>query len=322
MGAKHSAVSDTTTSIIIEAAHFDQAVVRKTGKTLGIRTDSLNVFEKDLLPVMAEKALSLIVNEIQEACPNIQLEAFADSYTQLQKSQEISHDPVFISSLIGREYLSETIIDICSRLGICENQGILHIPFWRKDLNYKADIAEEVARIDGYDAIEMKVPRVNTGAVIQDNMYKLKNESRDYFSARGFFDMYTYSFVCESLMQRCGGDCTRLIPLKNSLSEDATHMKGSLVPNLLLSVQKNIREIPEMKLFELEKVYQREGTQITEHYSLSSLMVSSQSIVYYDIQSQLSDFFKTIGVYAYSFVPIKNTPYYAHQGRVAGVVIR
>lgn len=322
MGSKHSAVSDTTTDIIIEAAHFDQAVVRKTGKTLGIRTDALNVFEKDLLPVMAEKALALIVDELQKTFPDLRLTAFSDSYTDTQVSKTIDHDPVFISSLIGHTYSSEMIIDICQRLGITQSQGILHVPFWRKDLSYKADIAEEIARIDGYDAIEMTVPRVNTGAVIQDNIYKLKNESREYFSARGFFDMYSYSFVCEDLMQRCWWDCANLIPLKNSLSEDATHMKGSLIPNLLFSVQKNIREIPEMKLFELEKVYHREGAQITEHYNLSALIVSPQSLLYYDIQSQLSDFLKTIGIYAYRFTPTQSFPDYAHQGRVAAVVIR
>jgi len=116
MGAKHSAVSDTTTNIIIEAAHFDQAVVRRTGKNLGIRTDSLNVFEKDLLPTMAEKALALIVAELEKACPDMKLEAFADSYTQAQADVSIDLDVDFISRLIGHEYKNDNVIAICGRL--------------------------------------------------------------------------------------------------------------------------------------------------------------------------------------------------------------
>jgi phenylalanyl-tRNA synthetase beta chain len=116
MGAKHAAVSEDTTNIIIEAAHFDQAVVRKTGKNLGIRTDSLNVFEKDLLPTMTEKALALIVGEIKKACPNMKLEAFADSYTKKQSDITIDLDVDFISRLIGHEYKNDNVIAICDRL--------------------------------------------------------------------------------------------------------------------------------------------------------------------------------------------------------------
>ena len=322
MGAKHSAVSDTTTNIIIEAAHFDQAVVRRTGKNLGIRTDSLNVFEKDLLPTMTEKALALIVAELEKACPDMKLEAFADSYTQAQADVSIDLDVDFISRLIGHEYKNDNVIAICGRLWIKNNTGKLEVPFWRRDLAYKADIAEEVARIDGFDHIAMTVPKINTGAVIQSNMYKLKNEAREFFTGRGFFDMYTYSFVCEEIMQKVGANCDKLVPLKNSLSEDATHMKGSLIPNLMLSLEKNIREVSDMKLFEIEKVYFADGSEITENYNISSVMTSSSDIVYYDIQSHLSDFLSSISIYKYSYNSVELAPEYAHSGRVASLVVR
>jgi phenylalanyl-tRNA synthetase beta subunit len=51
-------------------------------------------------------------------------------------------------------------------------------------LGYKADIAEEIARIDGYDNVEMSVPKINSGAVVQPNIYKLKNDARNFFVAR------------------------------------------------------------------------------------------------------------------------------------------
>ncbi len=322
MGAKHSAVSDTTKNIIIEAAHFDQAVVRKTGKNLGIRTDSLNVFEKDLLPAMTEKALALIVSELEKACPDMKLEAFADSYTARQADVTIDLDVDFISNLIGHSYESDSVIAICERLWVTHDYGKLSVPFWRKDLKYKADIAEEIARIDGFDNVVMTVPKINTGAVIQDNMYKLKNEAREFFTGRGFYDMYTYSFVCEELMQKVGASCVGLVPLKNSLSEDATHMKGSLIPNLLLSLEKNIRETADMKLFEVEKVYFADGPEIFENYNLASVITSDKDVVYYDIQTQLSDFFKTIWVYNVSYKNDDVAPEYAHEWRVASVIVR
>jgi phenylalanyl-tRNA synthetase beta subunit len=50
-------------------------------------------------------------------------------------------------------------------------------------LNYKADLAEEIARITGYDDIESTIPRLNSEAVVQSNVYKIKNDTRNYFTS-------------------------------------------------------------------------------------------------------------------------------------------
>jgi phenylalanyl-tRNA synthetase beta chain len=108
---------------------------------------------------------------------------------------------------------------------------ILVIPFWRKDLHYKADIAEEIARISGYNEIKSTLPQLETGAVIQSNIRKLKNDARDFFVNNGYFEMYNYSFVNEELMQKFDDstnydDSTSyLVPIKNPLSEELTHLR-------------------------------------------------------------------------------------------------
>jgi phenylalanyl-tRNA synthetase beta subunit len=67
-----------------------------------------------------------------------------------------------------------------------------------------------------------------------------------------------------------------------------------LIPNLLLSLEKNNREFNKLKLFELEKVFKRSGSNIIEYYSLAGVEVSNKDVVYYDIQNTISDFFKTV----------------------------
>jgi len=77
----------------------------------------------------------------------------------------IDYDLDFINSLIGKNYSDEVAEKIIENLGInmLGSAGLqtLQIPFWRKDLNYKADIAEEIARIDGFDSIETTPPSIN-----------------------------------------------------------------------------------------------------------------------------------------------------------------
>jgi phenylalanyl-tRNA synthetase beta subunit len=82
--------------------------------------------------------------------------------------------------------------------------------------------------------------------------------------------MYTYSFVNKDLIKKSNSSMNNLIELKNSLSEDATHMKDSLIQNLLLSLEKNIRDFKDLKLFEIEKVFKKEkDSNIKEEYNLS-----------------------------------------------------
>ncbi len=329
---KSSAVSENTTSIIIESANFDQAIIRKTGKTLWIRTDALNVFEKDLLPEMCSRWASLIISELEKAFPDLKLEAISDSYDAKQKEVSIDYDLNFINNLIGKNYSSDDAEKIIENLGMefsplsVSPQGRevaqISVPFWRKDLNYKADIAEEIARIDGFDSIKTTPPSINMWAVAQSNTYKIKNETRAFFTSKGFFDMYNYSFVNESLMNRLEGNLDGLVPLKNALSEELTHMKWSLIPNLMKSLEDNIRETKDLQLFELEKVFSLNSNKITEHYEVSSVMTSNAEIPYYEIQTIVSDYLKTLWLDNFYFEPTDSLPSYAHSWRTAKILAR
>ncbi len=340
---KESCVTDETKNIIVEWAHFDQAIIRKTGKRLWVRTDSLNVFEKDILPDMAIKWISLIYSELEKNLKWVKITAFSDIYPDKQKIIKIPFDLEYINNLIGKKYTKEESLSVLNNLWIVldsETSSQWHnkliIPFWRKDLHFKSDIAEEIARIDGYDNIEATIPRINIWAVIQNNTYLLKNDARNFFTARWFYDMYTYSFVNEELMNKTWNNTNTLVWLKNSLSEELSHMRWSLIPNLLLSLEKNIKEFKNLKLFEFEKVFNKNplvtseiplikedlNSSITENYELSWVITSRKDLVYYEVQSIVSDFFKTVWVDNYTFETLEYFPTYAHKWRTASIIIR
>lgn len=366
IGGKESAVTQNTKNIVIEAAHFEHSIIRQTGKRLGIRTDSLNVFEKDIQPDMALHGASLIVSELEKNLKEIKLTSYADSYDKPQEKIQIAFDSEKINSLTGKIYTeNETAtilknlwveeIDLTLTLSLEEREKnknhpsplrrgaggeVLSIPFWRKDLNNIAEIAEEIARIDGYDKIESTIPRVNLWAVIQDNIYKIKKHTRNYFTNQGFFDMYSYSFVNEELMNKVGWNTAWLIEMKNALSEELTHLRNSIIPNLLLSLEKNIHDFQELKLFELEKIFFKNKNHISplrlergqggevqekdiqEWYALAGVMMNDSEIIYYDIQNTLSNFFKYIGIDKFCFDSVENIPSYAHSWRTAKIVAR
>ncbi len=322
IGGKSSAVSDTTKNILIETAHFDQAILRMTGKRLGIRTDSLNIFEKDILPETAQRATALIVKELQKNHPNLECTSYFDSYPKKQEKILQEYDLAFYNKLIGANYESSYVEKILQHLWIQKSGNTLEIPFWRKELTTKADIAEEIARIHGYNNIVTTVPRINLWAIVQHPSYLIKNDIRSFFTARGWFDVYNYSFVSDSLLQKLNMDLHECVPLKNFLSEEATHMRNSLIPNLMKGLEENIRDRKDLKLFEIEKAFFKEGNDVWEKYLLSWVMTSEKEIPYYDLQNSISDFLKTIFVDNFFFENTQKIPKYAHAGRTAKIVAR
>ncbi len=319
---KDSAVTDETKNIIVEWAHFEQATIRQTWKRLWIRTDSLNVFEKDIVTDMPIRWVSLIATELEKNLWWLKITEFSDVYPEKQKIITIDFDLNYINNIIWKNYAEKEAIGILENLWIKHDSWVLLIPFWRKDLNFKSDIAEEIARIDWYDNIESTVPRINLWAVIQNKIYKLKNDARNYFTSKWWYDMYTYSFVNKELMEKTLWSTEKLVPMKNALSEELTHLRWSLIPNLLLSLEKNIREYDNMKLFELEKVFTRKDTTVNEYYSLAWVELSNDNIAYYNIQNTISDLFKTIWVQNYMYNICNEVPNYAHPGRTASIIVR
>ncbi|MCH2188283.1 phenylalanine--tRNA ligase subunit beta [Candidatus Gracilibacteria bacterium] len=322
IGGKSSAVTDNTTNILIESAHFHQATLRQTGKRLGLRTDALNVFEKDLQADMAIKGLGLILEELKKHCPNMKITGHSDSYPNPQKQVSFEYQEEKIKSLIGKNYDSKNILTILKNLGITVEGDTLHIPFWRKDMNHMADIAEEVARIDGYNNIDATVPRINLGAVTQHNIYTLKRQVRNFLTLQGYFDLYTYSFVNAPLMEKLGENTDHLVEMKNALSEEMTHLRGSTLPHLLSALEKNKLEHENLKLFEIEKVFQNNGGETSEMNELTGVMMQDGDTLYYDLQSDLSDMLSDLGVSKFEYKKSREIPNYAHSGRIADIIAR
>ncbi len=319
---KLSAVSNSTKNIIVEWAYFDPKTVRKTWRRHWIRTDSLNVFEKDIPLELPLAWVSLIYKKLKEIFPELKINWYSDSYPKKQELIKIPFDLNFINKLIWANYSEKESLEILERLGIKKNWKDLVIPFWRKDLNHKADIAEEITRIYGLNNIETTVPRINLWAVIQDNIYKLKNDVREFFVDRWFFDLYNYSFVNESLMKNLWLNSENLVPLKNSLSEEMTHMRWSLIPNLILSLEKNTRQYKNLKLFEFEKVFSFKNWKVEENYNFAWILSSEEDLIYYDLQKIISDLFKKLAIDNFMFSTPKNYPSFAHKWRTANIIVR
>lgn len=320
---KSSAVSDETKSIVLESAHFDQWIIRKTGRILWIRTDALNVFEKNIPLDLSPRASALIVSILKKSFTNLELVSYSDDYKNKFKTKTVTLDYDFINNLIWKDYKMNEINKILESLWFSIESNHLEVPFFRTDISRKADVAEEVARIDWYDNIKSTVPKINLWAVNQSPIYRLKKDIISFFVSRWFYEMYNYSFVWKDVVCKMGYEISDLIPLKNFLSEEASHMRWDLVTNLMWSLESNIRDNKNLKLFEVEKVYNKKLNEIFENYSLAWVITEDKKdILYYELMAVLEDFFKFVWVQKYSFDSLINKKSFIHSWRTWEIIIR
>ncbi|GAB0174601.1 MAG: phenylalanine--tRNA ligase subunit beta [Candidatus Altimarinota bacterium] len=268
IGGMETAVSEETRNILWESACFDATSVRLTAQRHGIRTDASTRYEKSLDPILASTPFPRVIEYLEFLGKNIHLTG-ASEYIDASQIREIELDVTeeFIDMKAGVHIPKNEITAILNRLGftlsgVFENTIHIKVPSWRssKDINIKEDIAEEIARIYGYD----KTPLASLGggfSIGKKNLdAKLRNMILSYLSQKNWNEVYTYSFTNEKLERAIKKEnLDDAITVINAFNEEYTHMRTSLAPRLLLAASENIKQSKSFGFFEIGKVYSKNG---------------------------------------------------------------
>ena len=184
----------------------------------------------------------------------------------------------FVNSLVGVEYTPHEIREALELIGchVVERNGDLEVtaPSWRSDLTRKHDLAEEVARIHGYDRIPSVLPTAPAGRGFTREQ-KLRRRAANHITAVGFTEVQNYPFVSQSQLDRF--DCergmaentsVRAIKLVNPLDGSAPFLRRSLLPGLIACAQRNYsRGLVDLSLVEFGSVFLPEEGQVLGHRS-------------------------------------------------------
>lgn len=259
MGGEYSGVQEDTTSIILEAACFDGASVRKTAKTLNIRTDSSIRFEKGLNPICCE-------NAINRACELIELLEIGEVVGGTIDIQNFDHTPQtihldseWINNFIGINLSNDDMIKILNSLGFEVKNDEIVVPPHRIDIEHKADIAEEIARIYGYDKIPVSTIKGKADGALTETQ-KFKQSIDTSLIALGCSEICTYSFMSPKEYDKIELplDCElrNSIKIQNPLGEETSTMRTTTFPSILSILSKNYNNRnPKAWLYEIGKVY-------------------------------------------------------------------
>ena len=261
MGGANTEVDATTTDIVLESAYFDPASVRKTSRTLGLRSDSSARFEKGVDPervmLALDRAAQLIVElgggEIREATV---------SGEKASRARQIEVSVDYINKRLGMTLDRQTIERILERLGLAtEGDDVLsvHIPSRRPDLELPADITEEVARLYGYDSLPSTLPASQSKGYLPA-INVLRRKTRRMLQGVGLSQAITYSLTSEAHATRFGGQADQLVRLAMPMSEERSVLRTSLIPGLLEAARYNTaRQQSNVALYETGRVYTEQG---------------------------------------------------------------
>ena len=262
MGGENSEITDDTTSVLIESATFDGAVVRKTAVSLGMRTEASSRYEKSLDPELAYTALLRYVHLVRQEDNGAKVSSnISDSYNYHYPKLTIELDRKYIDRYIGISIPDDKILDILKSLEFdvtkTGDKFTVKVPSFRatKDINGKADIIEEITRVYGYDNIKpqtinqpllpTKLDRVV--AAEYDIKYALANRYN-------LNEIHSYIWYDTATNQNLGIEPKSVISCVNSINKENDKIRATMIPSLLKVVMDNKNFMNSVGVFEIGRV--------------------------------------------------------------------
>lgn len=260
MGGQLSGINDKTSKIVLESANFVRASIRNTSKQFALRTDASGRYEKGLPKDLAIYAMNRLCDLLRKTNSGSVEDNIVDIYPHPQEVTKIKIDYEKINRVIGTNIPDKEIDRILSLTGIQIEDSIARIPYTRIDIEIMEDLAEEVARIYGYDLLPSTLPKTNLTFGEKTYSQKIEDELKTMAIANGFEEIYTYTFFSKDILCRMGIDenseLAKCVKVSNPLSQEFEYMRSTAMPLMLEALERNYtRKNSEVKLFELGKVF-------------------------------------------------------------------
>jgi phenylalanyl-tRNA synthetase beta chain len=264
MGGESTGCSDDTTDVFLESAWFERIVIAQTGRTLGIHSDAQYRFARGVDPVSVTPGLELATRLILDLCGGEPSEIVFVGEPPASPAP-FAFDPAYVKRLTGMELADDRIGTILGQLGFLVTAGgsdqaepwTVTPPSWRRDVEGRADLVEEVARIEGFAALpNTPLPEVARapGGVLNPRQARVR-VARRALASLGYAEAVTWSFTKQSTAALFGGGDDRLV-LENPIAADLDCMRPSILPNLIQAAARNAaRGHADAALFEIGPIY-------------------------------------------------------------------
>ncbi len=325
MGGANSEVTDGTTTVLFESACFNGASVRRGAKALGIRTDASALFEKGLDSENCLPAINRACQLMAELGAGEVVGGVIDVYPKKKEQIVLPFEPEKMNNFLGMNISANEMTDILKKLDFEVKDNKVYVPTFRADIEGMADIAEEVARIYGYDLIPTTMMKGNVIVGGKTERQKLEDIVRDELSGSGLYEIITYSFIDpkENKLVNISENDKRnnFVRITNPLGEENSVMRTDLLSSMMKTVKTNYaRRNEEAALYELGTIFTPiDGETLPlETTNISIGMYGKCN--FYDIKGIVEQLLDRVGIKNYTFTADKENSSF-HPGRCAKITL-
>ena len=259
MGGLTSEVSNVTTKIALEAAHFDPLSISRNSRSHNLSSEASRRMERNTDPALAEIA-SARATQLLIDLADAKYVGTSQAGSPI-KNRKVKISQTQISKYLGFPYTAKQVKSALLLIG-CKVAGsgdllTVEVPTWRPDLINFADFAEEIARLNSYDLIPATLPTGKGGARLNDMQYR-KRAVAISLANQGFTEVINYPFVSQEMVDLLGftGDRAKSFKIANPMSEEFPLLRTHLLPGLLTTAVRNIgRGSKNLAIFEIGTIF-------------------------------------------------------------------
>lgn len=326
MGGENSEIVADTVDVVFESANFNGTSIRQTALALGMRTEASGKFEKNIDPLLTVPAVNRACELVELLGAGEVMDGMIDVLNTIPAPRTLPLEPARINALLGTDISEADMVEYLRRLEIPVEDGTILVPSFRPDLVQTADIAEEVARLYGYNEIPTTAFRSATAEGGYTGTMVLENKTGALCRSLGYSEILTYSFVSPSYfdMIRLPADSPlrKAMRIQNPLGEDASIMRTIALPSMLsILARNNAYHNSAVKLYELAKVYlPKDGQTLPDEPKHLLLGTYGEGEDFFSLKGEIEAILKGMNVRPTAYTAVKDNPSY-HPGRCARITV-
>ncbi|MEG2295310.1 MAG: phenylalanine--tRNA ligase subunit beta, partial [Oscillospiraceae bacterium] len=323
MGGKSSSITENTTTVLLESACFSGEIIRTTSKKLGVRSESSLRFEKGLHPDMAMATMMRACELIEELGIGEVLNGEIDVQTKEIERKKIPLDHNWINGFLGISLSKEEMLKIVKKLDFEWDDTCVIVPNFRIDIVDKADLAEEVARIYGYDKIPTTKLKGSANGVLTTRQKFTKTIAQTLVGL-GLYEIITYSFISPKQYDKMNLPSTSKLRdslvILNPLGEDTSIMRTTTIPSMLDVISKNINNRNLVgAFFEIGTTYTKTTPdELPLEQDILTMGIFGSEIDFYTLKGVVEKLLSTLFVGDISFHSVGDDTTF-HPGRCASI---
>lgn len=323
MGGANSEVDESTAVVLLESANFHGPSVRRTAQSLKLRTEASHRFEKGLSRFLPLPAARRALRLMAELCGGSVAQGVIDLFPGKQKEVRVTVSRQRLARVLGIDLHPSQVRQTLGALGFSTrwtppDTYVVRVPYWRTDIRIADDVAEELARISGYDRLPVRPLSGPIPPPEPSPLRELRERVRDALAAIGLQEVINYPLSdYDTLASVLSEEELRAHPplrLANPMSRELEYLRTTLRAGLLRTLARNQRVRPSaVSLYEVGRVFLSRPDDLPREVEMAAIIMagpkpgrwgqpSEEAIDFFDAKACLESLFLRLGLTA-DFLP-------------------